>query len=466
MNRKKLLALARKQGFTGEETLDALTKFFDEKGITLQTAEGDPVDLKAAFANEGKKTVITVEAEDEDDNGLLTSSQARKELLADKQKADGRGKAGSIDAGLNAKSYANIAQRKSYNAKAARGEALFCDADAATEITAFIRLAAMGEKDYGQRKADLDIVGKTQTIYPNTAGGALVPEQYVPELIRLVESYGAQNELCPSMPMVRDVAVFPKRTAGLTVYYPGEGQTITSSDVSFQNVKVTAKRGLTLTAVSMELMEVSALSVADIIGVEIAQAFAYDGENKFFNGDGTSTYHGFLGWIPAMNAVSSNSSIVSQASGNTWSAITQDDFLAVMAALPTYALRSPNLKWAMNSTFYYQVAVREAYGLGGSTISDYLMGPNGQPQLLGKPVVFAQTLPASTATSTVAALLGDFSMGSICGAVNELRIAQSDQRYFDQGLVAIRGDRYHGQTIHAPGANGTAGPVVALKTGS
>ena len=63
---------------------------------------------------------------------------------------------------------------------------------------------------------------KTMKETVNTAGGALVPDEFDSALIDLREQYGAFRRNARVVPMMRDIKNIGRRTSGLTAYFVGE----------------------------------------------------------------------------------------------------------------------------------------------------------------------------------------------------------------------------------------------------
>jgi len=84
-----------------------------------------------------------------------------------------------------------------------------------------------------------------QTENTSTAGGYLVPSPLSNAIINIRERVGVARRLADVLPMTSDTLDVPKRTAGLTVYAPGEANTIALSDATFGQVKlVSTKRAV------------------------------------------------------------------------------------------------------------------------------------------------------------------------------------------------------------------------------
>ena len=312
----------------------------------------------------------------------------------------------SADRVLSPASTRRMAEQKIYNHRAKQGRTLYGDADTAERMGAYLRLVGFDNKGYPERNSDMEILGKSFLSTNPISGADFVPEEFVPEVIRLVQTFGAYAKAHSPRPIASTQMSQPKRTSGLTVVYPGEGQTITESSSTTQIVGCQTKDGYTITDVSLTELEASAVNIADFLSQEIVTALTQDQDQKAILGDGTSTYANYTGWIPAMTAVSSNGMAVS-ASGNAWSAVTKEDWASVLAVMPDYALNSPNACWLINTAAYFSPFLKTSLGLGGAAFDSLA---NGLPQyrILGYPVIFSQVMQNVSASATVFALFGDF----------------------------------------------------------
>lgn len=357
------------------------------------------------------------------------------------------------------------AERKAYDARAKRGLTVFESADQAEPLAAYARLMAAGDYQYAEKDNDRAIIQKAWNTTSPTQGADLVPDEYILPVIRLVEEYGAYRKVHAPQRVNGTDIIGVKRVTGTTMYYPGEGQTITESSGTTQPVRIATKDGFGLTNATLTQIEASAVSIADYIATEFALTLQQDEDEKCLNGDGTSTDAGYTGWVTAMNAVASNGMIFS-ASGNLFSEFTNDDIVGTMSLLPKYALESPNCAWLMNSAVYFNPVFRKAIGLGGTTPDALFSGPT-RYQLMGKPVVFAQQLPGAQADNTIFALVGDFSRGALFGEANNgFAISMSEHHKWAEGMISWRVRKRWGFTVHAPGVASTiqSGPVAALKS--
>lgn len=482
---------AKANGYTGPEELAAVRKWFADENVRSENGE--------EFEVVAKTVTISVNADAGEDVQVQDASQAATtaempvgesadaaksaELRSLREKAREldaiKGMAASgvnaamakIHGGLSPKNHANIAGRKAYTLKAARGETVFVDADEADAFGAWIRLTHQAWREYPQKAADREILSKSGITTTFTSTGALVPPEFYNRLIDITLQYGVMEGLLYNQPMTSDVGYAPRITGGLTVYTPGEAGAITTSDISTDQVGLVARKRATLSKVSSETMNDSAFSIADIISRKIALAFATDDDNRAVNGDGTSTYAGDVGLRAYIKALSGTIAYIGGlfvGTGNTYAELTWNDFLNTEALLPLFQNPTGEARWLMHPKFYKGVVMPLIQAAGGVTGMERA---NGVPQLVcnGSPVVLSNQMPSVEGNSQVCALYGHFDMAGAFGRVRSMEISTSTDSDFANDLVAIRGIQRTAVTIHDMGtagasSAGNAGPVVGLIT--
>lgn len=301
----------------------------------------------------------------------------------------------------------------------------------------------------------------------NTAGGVLVPDEMERAIIDLRETYGVFRREAKVVQMGEMVLNVPRRTGGLTVYYPGENPSsaITESDKSWDNVQLVAKKAATLSRMSSEIAEDAIISLADDLAQEIAYAFSNAEDLAGFNGDGTSTYGGIWGITVKINDGNHAASIATAATNNdSFGEFTLADFHEVVGQLPLYA--RPNAKWYISAPGFANSMERLAYAGGGNTTM-HISGGVGL-SFLGYPVVLSQVLNTSLvgtpASGSIACLFGDLQKSTLFGNRRGVTVARSEDRYFDTDQIGIRGTQRFDINNHSLGDGSTAGPIIALKT--
>lgn len=310
-------------------------------------------------------------------------------------------------------------------------------------------------------------VEKAATGVSQASGSLLVTSEMSPTLIMLIESYGVVRRLFGHVPMGAGSTFTPKMDTLPTFYVPGEGTAPTITDILAKGVNLVPKALTALGAYSMELDEDSAVGMGELYGNWFARGAAYYEDLCGILGDGTSTYFGFRGITGALRAVDAtigNIKSLAVGSGNAYSELVYGDFEKVVGTLPDYA--DAAARWLMHRYFYYTVFVRAALAAGtAGAHSEIILGTaQKQKQACGYPVEFSQVMPKAEANSQICAILGDYSLGAQFGERGGIEFAQSDQRYFDQALIAIRCRERVAINAHGVGDTTNAGPICGLIT--
>ena len=298
-----------------------------------------------------------------------------------------------------------------------------------------------------------------------STGGFLVPTEFIPVLILLIEKYGVFRRNVLEYPMATDSAIAPKLSSGLTIYCPGAGVSPTLTDAVFKTVGMTAKKWMGLTAIDSELDEDSAIAVGELVGYLFAQAFAKKEDQVGFLGDGTSPYFGHTGIAGALRAVDATIANIKSlvvAAGNNYSEITLPNFESVVGTVPDYA-DDGDLKWYNSRYFYFTIMVKLALAAGGTTATEIITGRGVREKtFLSYPVEFAQAMPKAEANSQICSLLANLKMGAYLGDRRKLTIDRSTEAYFTTDQIGIRATERVAPTIHGVGDTTDAGPICGL----
>lgn len=261
--------------------------------------------------------------------------------------------------------------------------------------------------------------------------------------------------------------LIPKIDGLLTVYCPGEGGSITKSDPTIEAISMTPKTLCALTAFSLELEDDSLVALGELLADLFARSFAYYEDLCGFLGDGTSTYFGFKGIAGALMAVSSTIANIKSlvvGAGNAYSELTLANFNSVCGTLPDFA-DNGDAQWYVHRYFYFTVMVALALAAGGTTATEVILSAGQKRKMyLEYPVAFTQVMPKAAANSQICALLANLRMGALLGTRGGIEFASSDQRYFDQGLMAVRGRNRIAINAHGVGDTTNAGPICGLIT--
>jgi len=490
MNRKKILKALTGAGFTGK-TLDEALAFVKAENIELKNGSTvlDEAAFKAAWEVKAalviedeaeavtEKKAVKVDETEEDGEADAQQKSAEAALRASRKaaadavnsvthKAFGIGDTKRVQA---RKDYAAKIKATAHMPLGQKEKAVYDDVDQAEFAGAYLRLAfnnLKGFLTYPQRENDLAIVGKASSETNNAQAGVLVAPQFYANVVWLTEQYGVARKLANVQRFSgTDEWRRPRKTALLSTYYPGEGGTITASDNTYDLITLVPKKLAALMLVSNELMDDSAVSIADQFTQSVAEAFAYAEDQAYFNGDGSATYGNQTGLA---NGLPSGAYL---AAGATWAAnVIGNATLAPGSVENIHPYMQSS--WVMSRQAFYQTFGRLMNAGGGNRNIDLAVytlanpGVNGaNASINGDPVYFTQVLPVTTPSTGVPwAYYGNFAAASMLGVHTDLRITADPSPYFTTDQLAFRAIERFCVNIHGDGRGSTVGPIAALKT--
>jgi HK97 family phage major capsid protein len=236
-----------------------------------------------------------------------------------------------------------------------------------------------------------------------------------------------------------------------------ENGTITEGDVTLDQVRLTAKKFGRILAASNELLEDSAINVADMIATSVRESYDRIIDTCYFNGTGASDTAGIEGLTQALPT-----SAYINASG-AWSAFTTANFNTALGSLEN--VDSSRIAMACSRQFYHQVMLRLEKGL--NQFKDLAAPGNGgaDAMFLGYPVYFAALMPTATGSAgTRSVYIGDFAAATMIGERRDLAILGSSEAGFTSDSYKWRATTRFDVAIHGDGRGSSIGPVVALLT--
>jgi len=364
----------------------------------------------------------------------------------------------------------NVEQREYAVPKSHGPLKAFRSSEAAYRAGMHIKGFVFGDAEARRWCKDHNVESRVQAGGINSLGGVLTSPELSSEIIRLVEEFGVFPQQAKRVSMNSDTLVYARRTGGLTARPVGENVEVTASDVTFDNVELTAKIWGVANRTPNSLLEDSVIDLADAMAVETAQAFSEAFDNAGFIGDGTLAYHGVTGVATKILQAAYAGSVVTASGNATFDVLTMKNFTDLLARLPMYA-RSRNARWYISPAGWGSAMLRLAMLPGGTTgpggnSSDNVASGFGET-FLGYPVTLVQSLESRLTGTTggCAALFGDLSQAAIFGERRAISIKTASERYieFDQTLTFAT--TRNAMVVNDIGSTTKAGPVVALKFG-
>jgi HK97 family phage major capsid protein len=336
------------------------------------------------------------------------------------------------------------------------------DADLHAYTAGQFYMALIGKPAAKQWCREHGIMNATMIESTDSLGGVLVPETTSSMIIDLVEERGVFRRESNVVPMAGDTHNEPRVASGLTAYFVSEGSAITSSNLTFDSVKLVARTLAALVPISIQLSDDAIANVGDKVTQKIAYAFADKEDECGFNGTGSSTYGGVVGLISAIAAGSKYTAIT----GNTaFSTLDLDDFEAMVGKLKQYPGIRP--KWYISQAGWANSMLRLAEAAGGNTVSQVQAG--AEKMFLGFPVVITQVMNSTTSAQTSTdgiCYFGDLRMATSMGVNGGVRVDVDRSYGFNQALIYIRGMERFDIVCHEIGTASVSGAVVMMSTPS
>jgi HK97 family phage major capsid protein len=316
--------------------------------------------------------------------------------------------------------------------------------------------------DWCQRN-HVDLSAANMVEGTDSAGGALVPTEFVPALVKNVTSYGVFRQYAKNIPMSRDVAEYPVNSGGLTFSFPGEA-TATSglSKDTYAKATLTAKACAADVPISRELIADAAISVIDDVFDSAARGLALAQDTQGFLGTGspftgvatrlaTETVPGTWDYEPSVVETTGHFATLDLA-----------DFVSLSAALPYYA-GSDEPKLFISKSGFNQWIDALTLGAGGNTAAT--LAAKSSRMFNGFEVVFTEVLPKASDTISagdVLALFGHLDRACAFGDREALNFNVSEHYRANTREISVFPWARFACNTHDTGSDTVAGPIIAL----
>lgn len=313
------------------------------------------------------------------------------------------------------------------------------------------------------RGMKLTTKGYTQTT--TASGGALVPEGFDADLWQLVLGYGVARKVARQVTMTSETITRPKATGDLTVYYPAEGTAGTESTKTLSNVQMRAKGGIVIVKTSRALAMNAAISVVDDAARDIARAIAKTEDKSLFLADGSGVANGYIpgtqGVLNIISETSTGARVYNSASSTGSLGVTLSEIVALTATVGSFV----GMFKAFHCTEQVGAAIfhRLAASVGGIQPMQ-IQGLGLVPSFLGYPIIYNNVMRSSLTDSANAQLVvfGDMSLAADFGDRTGVVIEMSEQRYWDENNIGIKGTVFHDLNVHGLGTSSDTGPIAVL----
>jgi HK97 family phage major capsid protein len=320
-------------------------------------------------------------------------------------------------------------------------------------------LVETARKHYGNFVGRMERA-KGYLTFPTSAGGALTGTQFETSILQHLNDFGAFTRAARVVQMT-DTTWSQAMSAGyLTISYPDEGVAPSTTQQTWSNVTLRARMGIAIVKMSRQINADAIANLGDHTARELARGFARQEDLNGFLGNGTGTYGGMSGLVATFGATATADSR-SVTGGGTTLTHTEANLIEAMAKLPSiYRAGS-----AWHCTPEVAAATFDRLGAGKGGVTWRETQELGYTRFyLGRPVIENNVMNANldTGGDVVDIYFGDLSQAVIVGRRQNLEIEMSDQRYWDEHNLAMKGVIRHDQNCYNLGSTTAAGGVIAI----
>lgn len=369
-------------------------------------------------------------------------------------------------------------RERMYDNRVKKGTAKFSDYRIASGFGDYLlHLSFKAQGNYEGSQKHLREAQKALTMTPGSAD-VLGTTQIIPDVLKQVDDYGKAAQRFNVINLSEYAGRFYRSINSiLTVTYPPEGNATNDVNANYQGLEVLPRKGMVITKMSKESRDDAKINLAEQVVDDIARSFAYAEDRAAINGDGTGTFGGMVGLqtmfgssgAPAGLTLSTAAGAINTTYAGTsagdWGGYALGHFQRVAATLPNWVYEkfTGDVAWHCTRAFYEGVMKPLAISASRATATEVLTLQGST--FLSWPVVFWENMnrTASTGTSTIDCFFGSMKSACYLGRRNDLQIDVSDQRYWDEDNIGVKGTMRHDVNVYAAvGTTSTPGPIIAL----
>lgn len=257
-------------------------------------------------------------------------------------------------------------------------------------------------------------------------GGYLVPTPLMPEVIRIVQSYGVARQICRVVPMQSKTLDLTSKLAGPSVSWPGEAVAPSATKATFARSTLTARKLIATDEISIEVDQDAAIDLGMYLLDLFGEALAQEEDTQAF----VSNANPFTGvaYTSSVGSVTMSSSLTSMAN------VTYDNIVDLTNKPSAHALK--NCRFVLSA--YALNALRKIKDDNNNPI--WAPMAYGNPgTILGYPYSVSEVMPGASGDTASArfVLFGDFKY-SFIGIRGPLNVAFSDHAGFAEATRWMR----------------------------
>ena len=260
-------------------------------------------------------------------------------------------------------------------------------------------------------------------------GGYLVPTDFYPGVMRIVEEYGLIRAGATVFPMKSDELPITTLTSGLVMTFKDEGASASAQKPQFGSADLVAKKMMGIVPVTNELLDDSGIDISNLLLQLFAEAIAEKEDDVGFTGNtgGTDVFDGIL--------YDSGVTTRSMGSGDTsFTNVDADDLADLTTDITSGA--------AKGAKFYLHRTVFNVARKLKDSNNNYIYVPPGGDQpgtIWGYPYELSEVMPSisDSAVSTPFIAFGNLKHFYL-GDRKKLTVAKSTHASFDEDKTLVR----------------------------
>lgn len=259
-------------------------------------------------------------------------------------------------------------------------------------------------------------------------GGYMVPDQFIPDILRIPMEQGIVRPRAQIIPMQTDTAKIPALNAdshatnffgGMLGYWLAEANAITASTWTAKEVELNIATLATVGKVSQQLLNDSPLGMASVIQRGFGEVITFMEDQAFFDGNGADKPQGIIG--------SACEVAVNRAGA------TAIDVADVLGMLKVFLGSEDRAVWCANRDCLPQLYTLE--DTQGNALFVQNMANGGPPTLMGIPLIWTEKCSALGTKGDL--VLADWSY-YVIGDRQQVVVDWADQLYFLNIQSAVR----------------------------
>jgi HK97 family phage major capsid protein len=294
---------------------------------------------------------------------------------------------------------------------------------------------AYANKDWTQAPFEKEVIDafrqKAMSSGTDSAGGFLVPEEAIPDVIERLKAEVVALALgARELPASGAPLVIPRiSTSATAVWMTGENVAVTASDLGFEQISMSPKTIAAFTYLSNQLVEISSPTADSLVQDDFASEFAIGIDQGILEGSGASGEP--LGIVEDPNALTESI---------TAGGILYTELVGFVDALAVANSLRGRLGWAMNPALFTQIMKAPNESTPAIDLARRMIADGPSTTILGYPYRTTTSLTGTSGVGAKSVVFGNWEdcLVAMWGGLR-IRASEDGGTAFTNDQLAIRG---------------------------